>query len=69
MEGGLAAARLEAPRRAFDPMTADPEFKAEFERARVELNPLAGEKLQKLAEELVGISPELDAEVKANFGG
>jgi tripartite-type tricarboxylate transporter receptor subunit TctC len=66
---GVPAERVEALRRAFDRMTADPEFKAEFERARVELNPLSGENLQKLVEELVGISPELVEKVKANYGG
>jgi len=66
---GVPPERVEALRRAFDKMTADADFKAEFERSKVELNPLPGEKLQQLVEELVGISPELVAKVKANYGG
>ncbi len=66
---GVPPERVEALRRAFDKMTADPDFKAEFARAKVELNPLSGEKLQKLVEDLVGISPDLVAKVKANYGG
>jgi hypothetical protein len=50
---------VEALRRGFDRMMADAESKAAFERARRELDPLSGEKLQKLVEELVGISPDL----------
>lgn len=66
---GVPPERVEALRRAFDKMTADAEFIAEFERARVELSPMSGEKLQKLVEDLVAISPDLVEKVKANYGG
>ncbi len=66
---GVPAERVEALRRAFDKMVQDPEFKAEFAKARVELNPRSGEQLQKLVEELVRLPPELMAKVKANYGG
>ena len=66
---GVPAERVEALRRAFDRMTEDAEFKAEFERAKVELQPMKGEALQKLVEELVQISPDLLEKVKANYGG
>ncbi len=66
---GVPAERVEALRRAFDKMVQDPEFKSEFERAKVELNPRTGEQLQKLVEELVAVPPDLMAKVKANYGG
>lgn len=66
---GVPAERVEALRRAFDKMTADPEFAAEFERAKVELNPKSGEELQKLVEELVAMPPDLLAKTKAVYGG
>lgn len=66
---GVPADRVEALRRAFDKMVKDPEFIAEFTRAKVDLAPLTGEALQKLVEELGAMSPELIAKVKANYGG
>lgn len=66
---GVPAERVQALRRAFDKMVADPEFKAEFARAKVELNPRTGEELQKLVNDLVSMPPELLAKVKANYGG
>ncbi len=61
--------RVEALRRAFDKMVKDPAFKAEFAKARVELNPKTGEELQKLVQELVAMPADLMAKVKANYGG
>jgi tripartite-type tricarboxylate transporter receptor subunit TctC len=66
---GVPPERVEALRRAFDKMVQDPDFKTEFAKARVELNPLPGEALQKLVEDLVRQPPELMAKVKANYGG
>ncbi len=66
---GVPAERVEALRRAFDKMVKDPAFKAEFDKAKVELNPRSGEELQKLVQELVSMPPELLAKVKANYGG
>ena len=66
---GVPAERIQALRRAFDGMVGDAEFRAEFEKARVELNPRSGEQLQKLVEELVSVPADLMAKVKANYGG
>jgi tripartite-type tricarboxylate transporter receptor subunit TctC len=66
---GVPAERVQALRRAFDKMVKDPAFKAEFDRANVELNPKTGEELQKLVEELVAMPPALLEKVKANYGG
>ena len=66
---GVPAERVEALRRAFDKVVKDPEFVAEFAKARVDLFPMTGENLQKLVEELGKIPPELIAKVKANYGG
>ncbi len=65
----VPAERVEALRRAFDKMVLDPEFKAEFDKAKVELNPLNGEKLQKLVQDLVNQPQALMEKVKANYGG
>ena len=54
---GVPAERVEALRRAFDKMVLDPDFKVEFDKAKVELNPLPGEALQKLVEDLVASRP------------
>jgi tripartite-type tricarboxylate transporter receptor subunit TctC len=66
---GVPAERVEVLRRAFDKMAADPQFKEEFEKAKVELNPRTGEQLQKLVEELVAMPPDLLVKVKAVYGG
>ncbi len=66
---GVPPERVEALRRAFDRMVADPEFKAEFDRAKVELNPRSGEQLQQLVQELVSMPADILAKVKANYGG
>lgn len=66
---GTVPERVEALRRAFDKMVKDKEFQAEFERAQVELNPMTGEQLQKLVEDLVKLPPDLMSKVKANYGG
>ena len=66
---GVPAERVEALRRAFDKMVKDADFIAEFERARVELNPRTGEQLQQLVEELMAVPADLIEKVKANYGG
>ena len=66
---GVPAARVELLRRAFDQMVKDPEFVAEFTRQGLDLEPLDGETLQKLVEEVANITPDLLAKVKAMYGG
>ena len=60
--------RVEALRRAFDRTMLDAEFQAEVEKSRIERIPLPGEGLQKLVEEVGGLSPEVAAKVKAIYG-
>jgi tripartite-type tricarboxylate transporter receptor subunit TctC len=66
---GVPKDRTEALRRAFDKMCADPEMKADFDKAGVELVPLSGEKLQELVQELTDIKPDLIEKVKKAYGG
>lgn len=66
---GVPADRLAAMRQAFDLMVKDPEFVAEFKKANVDLIPASGLQVQKLVEDLMNMSPELTAKVKANYGG
>ena len=66
---GVPAERVEALRRAFDRMVLDAEFKAEFDRAKVDLEPRRGEEVQALVEELARMPPDLLAKVKAVYGG
>ena len=65
---GQPAERVEALRRAFDRTMLDAEFQAEVEKSRIERIPLPGEGLQKLVEEVGGLSPEVAAKVKAIYG-
>lgn len=66
---GVPADRLEALRRAFDKVVKDPEFVAEFERQSIELDPLPGERLQKLVSDVANVPDELAAKVRAHYGG
>ena len=45
--------RLTALRRAFDATMKDPDFLAEAEKAKLDLNPVSGEKLQEIVAEIV----------------
>ena len=66
---GMPPERLDTLRRAFDKVVKDPEFMDEFRRQNVDLDPLTGEDLLRLVEEVADISPDLLAKVKANYGG
>ena len=45
---GVPAARVAAIRQAFDKTMADPAFRADAEKAKLELNPKGGEEIQKI---------------------
>jgi tripartite-type tricarboxylate transporter receptor subunit TctC len=52
-------------RKAFDATVADPAFVADVEKAHLDLNPLPGEALAKLANELTDLDPALRARAQA----
>lgn len=64
---GVPLDRLQALRRAFDAMVQDKDFIAQLERIRGEVDPLTGEAVQKLVEELDTIKPDLLARVQATY--
>ena len=66
---GVPPERVAMMRRAFDAMFKDPEFAAEFVKQGLDLEPLPGETLQKLIEDVANIPPALVEKVKANYGG
>jgi tripartite-type tricarboxylate transporter receptor subunit TctC len=66
---GVPAERVTMLRRAFDQMVKDPEFAAEFTKQGLDLEPMSGEALQKLVEDVANIPPALVEKVKANYGG
>jgi tripartite-type tricarboxylate transporter receptor subunit TctC len=63
----IPADRLYALRRAFDATTKNPEFIADLKAARIELNPMPGEELQKLVEEVGNVAPDILDKVKAIY--
>ena len=56
---GLPPERLAALRKAFMDTMKDPEFLAEAERMKLEITPVAGDKVQALVEEIYRQSPEI----------
>jgi tripartite-type tricarboxylate transporter receptor subunit TctC len=60
--------RIAMLRRAFDRTMADPEFLAEAMRLNMDIKPLAGEELQRIATEIVHSSPESLARAKELIG-
>jgi hypothetical protein len=50
---GVPADRIEALRAAFDKAVADPAFKAEAQKLKLDINPMDGRGLQKLVEEIL----------------
>ncbi|MEA2902797.1 MAG: hypothetical protein QOI12_184 [Alphaproteobacteria bacterium] len=61
------AGRVAALRQAFDAMVKDPEYLAEAQRLRIELDPLPGVELQKIIEEVQSMPPEVVEKVKAIY--
>jgi tripartite-type tricarboxylate transporter receptor subunit TctC len=60
----VPADRIETLRRAFDAMVKDPEYIADAQGQRIGLNPLNGEGLQNLVEEVADLSPDITEKVK-----
>lgn len=62
---GVPAQRVATLRHAFDSMTADPAFLADARKARLEVEPIHGERLQELVHQMMMSSPELVDKFKA----
>src|SRR5215467_13855894 len=56
---GIPAERVEALRKAFMATMTDPDFMADTEKSQLEVNPVAGEDLQKLVAEIYRTPPEV----------
>jgi tripartite-type tricarboxylate transporter receptor subunit TctC len=59
---GVPPDRVAALRRAFTETFADPEFRAEADKAQLEINPVDGEEVQRLVSELYQTSPAVALE-------
>ena len=64
---GVPADRIAAIRKAFDAMTKDAAYKADADKAQMELDPMGGADLQKLIDETFAMSPPLVAQAKALY--
>jgi tripartite-type tricarboxylate transporter receptor subunit TctC len=60
--------RVAALRRAFDATMKDPEFLAEAEKSKMEMEPMSGEEAQKIADSIVNTPPPIVARAKALLG-
>jgi tripartite-type tricarboxylate transporter receptor subunit TctC len=56
--------RVEALRRAFDATMKDPEFLAEAQKSKTDINPMTGAVAQKIAEDILNTSPEIIARAR-----
>jgi tripartite-type tricarboxylate transporter receptor subunit TctC len=64
---GVPADRITVLRRAFDAMTADPDYIADAKKLRIELHPLTGAELQKIVAEVDNLTPDIVAKIKAIY--
>jgi tripartite-type tricarboxylate transporter receptor subunit TctC len=62
---GLSVGATTVLRRAFDAMIQDPDFIAETTKRKIEIDPLSGEKLQKVVAEALAVSPQILEKAKA----
>ncbi len=60
----VPAERVAALRKAFDDTLKDPKFLAAAAQAKMDMNPIGGEELQKIVTRIVSPSPEVIAKVK-----
>jgi len=65
---GVPADRVKIMRDAFNKTISDPAFLAEAERRRLDIDPGAGEELDKLAKEVMTTPPEIVEKVKKLIG-
>jgi tripartite-type tricarboxylate transporter receptor subunit TctC len=64
---GTPADRVGILRTAFEQVTKDPELLAEAKKLRVEVTPMKGEELQKMAKEVMSQPPEVVEQIKKLF--
>jgi tripartite-type tricarboxylate transporter receptor subunit TctC len=64
---GAPPERVETLRRAFDSMVKDRDFIADLEAARVDLDPLSGQELQSLIDEIGNVPPAILERVKSIY--
>jgi hypothetical protein len=62
---GVPEARVNALRRAFDATMKDKEFLAEAEKLKLDIDPLTGEQVATLVEQVARTAPETAARVRA----
>jgi tripartite-type tricarboxylate transporter receptor subunit TctC len=62
---GVPADRVAALRRAFDATVRDPAFLAEAETAKIDIDPLSGEAVQALVDDVLQTPPDIVARVRA----
>jgi tripartite-type tricarboxylate transporter receptor subunit TctC len=66
---GIPAEQLQLLRTAFDKMMKDPEFLAEAEKTKIEINqPMPGEKMSELVNRLYSAKPEMVAKAREAIG-
>jgi tripartite-type tricarboxylate transporter receptor subunit TctC len=65
---GISAERAQALRTAFQAMVKDPDFVAEIQRLKVDLDPLPGEQLERLVAQTPSIPAAVRERAKAAFG-
>jgi tripartite-type tricarboxylate transporter receptor subunit TctC len=56
---GVPADRLEALRRAFDATLKDPQFRAEADKAKMDIGAMTGEESQKIADSITNTPTEV----------
>jgi len=61
---GIPADRLEALRRSFDAMMADPAFLEEAKKLHYEITLRKGERLQQVVDEIMGAPPKVVERIK-----
>jgi len=63
----VPADRVQALRNAFEKVAKDPDLLAEAKRLRVEVTPVRGERLQKMAKDVMSQPPEVVEQIKKLF--
>jgi len=61
---GTPKERVQMLRRAFDATMKDPEFAADAKKSRIDLEPIAGEEVQKMVAGMFNLSPALIAKLR-----
>jgi len=65
---GIPAERVTILREAFNKMLKDPDFLAEIERRKYELQPVKGEELETMAKEVIAQPPDVIERMRKLLG-